>query len=183
MTFEEQNIKGIYKITLEPITDNRGWFARVFCENQFKGAGIHFKCLQVNHSFTKEKGTFRGIHFQFGNYAEYKLIRCISGSVLDFGVDLRKDSETLFCHYSLELNSENNTMLLLSPGIGHAFQTLQGNSTLNYFHSANYNPLFEGGIRFDDPKINLKLPLKIKNLSERDKTHPFLNDKFTGLEI
>jgi len=90
MIFEEQNIKGIFKVTLSPFIDNRGAFSRLFCEEEFAQAGIPFSCKQVNQSFTKEKGSFRGIHYQFGAFAEWKLIRCIQGSILDFGVDLRK---------------------------------------------------------------------------------------------
>jgi dTDP-4-dehydrorhamnose 3,5-epimerase len=182
MIFEEQNIKGIFKVTLSPYIDNRGAFSRLFCEEEFAQAGIPFSCKQINQSFTKEKGSFRGIHYQFGAFAEWKLIRCIQGSVLDFGVDLRKNSSTLYKSFSIELTEDNHTMLLLPPGVGHAFQTLEENTTLVYFHSSFYNSKYEGGIKFDDPKIQLNLPLEITNLSERDKNHPLINTDFTGID-
>lgn len=182
MVFEEQNIKGIYKISLSTFKDDRGAFARLFCEEEFLKAGINFSCKQINQSFTKEKGSFRGIHYQFGPFAEWKLIRCLQGGVMDYGVDLRQNSPTLFQSFSIELSEDNETMLLLPPGVGHAFQTLKENTTLIYFHSSYYNPTFEGGVKFDDLKIQLNLPLEITNLSERDKNHPLINTHFTGIE-
>ncbi len=183
MKFEEQSIPGVFVVKLTPFKDTRGWFARMFCENEMNEAGIPFSCKQINHSFTAQKGSFRGIHYQFGEFAEYKLVRCIAGSVLDIAVDLRQHASTLFQHVAVELSHDNDTMLLLPPGVGHAFQTLQDDSALIYCHSSFYNPAFEGGVRYDDPKINLHLPLPITDLSDRDKQHPFLNPNFTGLAI
>ena len=183
MKFEQQSISGIYKITLHSFRDDRGAFARLFCSQELGAQGLDVRCQQINQSFTKDKGSFRGVHFQFGPFAETKIVRCLSGRILDFGVDLRKNSPTLFSSYAVELSEDNDTMLLLPPGVGHAFQTLTDNCTLIYFHSSFYNPAFEGGVRYDDPKINLNLPLPIANISTRDMNHPLLTSNFSGIEI
>ncbi|MFZ4752520.1 MAG: dTDP-4-dehydrorhamnose 3,5-epimerase family protein [Chitinophagaceae bacterium] len=182
MKFEPLNIKGIYKITLDRFNDHRGWFVRNFCYERFTEVGINFQIQQVNHSYTKKKGSFRGIHFQFGPFAEYKLVRCISGRVLDFAVDLRRNSDTLFQSVSVELSSENDQMILIPPGVGHAFQTLEDNSALIYLHSSIYNCDYEGGIKYNDSKLKLKLPLEITEISERDKSLPNIKSNFIGLE-
>jgi dTDP-4-dehydrorhamnose 3,5-epimerase len=182
MLFEEQHIKGVFKITLEPRSDDRGWFARAYCNNEFSAAGIHFNITQINHSFTKTRGSFRGIHYQTSPFAEYKLVRCINGAVLDFAVDLRINSPTILQHVSVELSSDNYAMLLLPPGVGHAFQSLSDDATLLYLHSSYYNQQFEGGIRYNDEKIKLNLPLTIADISDRDLNHPLLNKHFLGIE-
>lgn len=182
MIFEELAIQGVFQITLTPFSDERGWFARMFCNHEFAEHGIQFPINQINHSFTKTKGSFRGIHYQFGEYAEYKLVRCISGAVIDFAVDLRKGSSTLFQSVSAELSAENHRMLLLPPGVGHAFQSLEDNTALIYLHSSFYMKAFEGGIKYNDSKINLNLPLDIADISERDKNHPLLDTHFSGIE-
>ncbi len=183
MTFEEQSISGIYKITLQSFRDDRGAFARLFCTQELAKQGLTVSCEQINQSYTKEKGSFRGIHYQFGPFAETKIIRCIRGRILDIGVDLRKNSPTLLSSYALELSEDNDTLLLLPPGVGHAFQTLTDDCTLIYFHSSFYNPAFEGGVRYDDPKINLNLPLPVANISTRDMNHPLLTSNFSGIDI
>ena len=181
MTCKELDIEGVYEITQTPFEDERGWFARIYCEEEFQTFGLQIIWKQINESFTKNKGSFRGIHYQFGPYAEYKLIRCITGSVMDFGVDLRKNSPTLNRHVCVELSQMNRKMLLLPPGVGHAFQTLSDNTTLIYCHSNFYNKAFEGGVRFNDSKIQLYLPLEVSDISERDKNHPLLNEQFSGI--
>lgn len=182
MTFEEQNIKGVYKITLNPILDKRGWFARSFCSKEFKEHGIRFDINQINHSYTSLKGSFRGIHYQFGKFAEYKLVRCIAGSVIDYAVDLRKNSRTLYQNIGVELSDSNLQMLLLPPGVGHAFQTLENNTSLIYLHSSFYNKEYEGGFKYNDPKINLNLPLEIMDISERDQNHSLIDSNFLGID-
>ncbi len=109
-------------------------------------------------------------------------MRCINGAVLDFAVDLRKNSATLLQHISLELSSQNHCMLLLPPGVGHAFQTLTDDATLLYLHSSYYNPQYEGGFRYNDEKIKLNLPLPIADISDRDVNHPNIGTNFLGIE-
>jgi len=182
MVFQELSIQGVFKISLNPVSDNRGWFNRLYCKEMFANAGIDFSITQINHSFTKMKGSFRGIHYQIAPFSEYKLITCISGAVLDFGVDLRKNSDTLFQSISVELSESNQQALLLPPGVGHAFQTLEDNTGLLYLHSSFYNKHYEGGIPYNDPKINLNLPLEIADISERDRKHPLIETNFQGIE-
>jgi dTDP-4-dehydrorhamnose 3,5-epimerase len=182
MQFEQTKIEGVYIVKLSKHEDHRGWFARAYCENEFQNQGINFCIRQINHSFTKQRGSFRGVHYQFGKFSEHKLVKCISGSVIDFGVDLRKNSSTLFETVSVELTDSNNTMLLLPPGVGHGFQTLKDDTSLIYLHSSFYNKNYEGGFRYNDAKINLNLPLAISDISERDCKHPLINHNFLGVE-
>jgi dTDP-4-dehydrorhamnose 3,5-epimerase len=182
MKFETTQIKGVYKISIQPIADDRGWFGRIFCSKEFALQNINFQINQINHSFTKNKGSFRGIHYQFGAFAEYKLVRCIEGAVQDFAVDLRQNSPTLFQSVAVELSPQNQTMLLLPPGVGHAFQTLENDTALIYLHSSFYNTQFEGGFRYNDAKINLHLPLPIQNISDRDLNYPLISENFKGIE-
>lgn len=183
MKFQELEIEGIYLIETQKIEDSRGYFFRTYCEEEFSNVGLTIQWKQTNHSFTAKKGTFRGIHYQIAPYQEYKLIRCISGSVIDFGVDLRKDSKTFLNNISIELNAQNNKMLLLPPGVGHAFQTLEDDTALVYMHSALYKPSHEGGVFYDDKKIKLPLPLHITEISERDRSYSALPDNFGGIDF
>jgi dTDP-4-dehydrorhamnose 3,5-epimerase len=181
MKFTELSIAGVYLIEVNKIEDARGYFFRTFDDEEFSKHGLNIHWKQANHSFSLKKGTFRGIHFQKKPFQEYKLIRCTSGAILDFGIDLRKDSKTLFQHIQVELNEKNHAMLLLPPGVGHAFQTLEDNTTLVYMHSELYQPNFEGGFYYDDNKIKLSLPLPITEISERDKNYLMMSDDFEGL--
>jgi dTDP-4-dehydrorhamnose 3,5-epimerase len=182
MKFTELGIKGVYLVETQKIEDHRGHFFRTYCEDEFERNGLKIHWKQTNHSFTKARGAFRGIHFQVAPYSEYKLIRCISGSVIDFGVDLRKGSATLFGHVHAELSADNHAMLLLPPGVGHAFQTLEDNTALVYMHSAPYMPGYEGGVFYDDKKIKLPLPLRVTELSEKDSNYAGLPDDFGGID-
>lgn len=182
MKFIEQNIKGVYLIEAKVIEDNRGYFFRTYCDDEFSQIGLNIQWKQSNHSFTRKKGTFRGVHFQTAPFSEYKLIRCIAGAVMDFGVDLRRNSPTLYQHISAELTEDNHQMLLLPPGVGHGFQTLMDNSALIYMHSALYKPDFEGGVFYDDEKIKLPLPLQITEISDRDKNYGLIPDNFDGID-
>ena len=181
MKFTELSIAGVYLIETIKIEDQRGYFFRTYDELEFSKHGLDIQWKQSNHSVSLKKGTFRGIHFQKQPYQEYKLIRCITGAVIDFGIDLRKNSKTQFQYISVELNQKNNAMLLLPPGIGHAFQTLEDNTALVYMHSELYQPNFEGGFMYNDNKIKLSLPLEITEISERDKSYPIIADEFEGL--
>jgi dTDP-4-dehydrorhamnose 3,5-epimerase len=181
MNFQELSISGVYLITQTPFIDNRGRFARIICEQELIASGLDIKWKQANQSLTHRKGSFRGIHYQFGPFSEYKLVKCIKGAVLDFCIDLRAKSPQLLQSASAELSESNQQMLLLPPGVGHAFQTLTDNAELLYFHSSFYNKEFEGGLRFDDPLIRLSLPLPVSDISERDRTHPFLTEQFSGI--
>tara|TARA_Y100000385_G_C13011825_1_gene602017 strand:+ start:414 stop:968 length:555 start_codon:yes stop_codon:yes gene_type:complete len=184
MKFEETFLKGVYVITPKIIGDERGWFMRTYCENLFSKNIPNFnsKWRQMNHSFSEEKFTWRGFHFQESPYKETKLIRCISGKVLDYILDIRIGSETFLKCFSTELSSKNKKMIYVPKGFAHGFLTLESNSELVYIHDEYYNPEFERGINYLDPKLKIILPEKPKEISQRDKSHKLLNNNFKGIK-
>ncbi len=137
--------------------------------------------VQINQSINYLKGTFRGFHYQKSPYTDEKLIRCISGSVLDIVVDIRKRSKTYMKYFSVELTAENKKMLYVPAGFAHGFITLEDNSQLIYQHTAYYIPNQEASINYKDPVISLKLPIDIKVISEKDLKVPFIDTHFKGL--
>ncbi|MFT4091994.1 MAG: dTDP-4-dehydrorhamnose 3,5-epimerase [Niabella sp.] len=171
MTFEPTPLPGSYIITLSPKGDSRGWFMRSFCKKEFEQIGHIEEWVQMNHSFTAAKGTIRGMHFQTAPYSEIKMVRCIAGSVFDVIIDLRKDSPTYLHWFGTELSAANKKMLYIPGGFAHGFQTLTDNAELLYQHSEFYQPGYESGILYNDPKINIQWPLAVTELSERDKNH------------
>ncbi|WP_343689598.1 dTDP-4-dehydrorhamnose 3,5-epimerase [Chitinophaga sp.] len=175
MIFNETPLAGSYEITLQPFSDDRGWFARTYCKREFESIGHVEEWVQMNHSFTKQKGSIRGMHFQHSPHEEIKMIRCISGAIYDVIVDIRKDSPTYLQWFGIELSAENGKMLYIPKGFAHGFQTLEDNCALIYHHSAFYMPEVEGGLRYDDPKLNIKWPLAVKDISARDRQHPLIN--------
>lgn len=172
MIFNPTPLKGSFVIELSPVTDSRGWFARAFCKNEFSEIGHVKEWVQINHSFTKARGTLRGMHFQIPPCEEIKLVRCITGSVYDVIIDIRKNSQSYLKWFSTELSASNKKMIYIPEGFAHGFQTLTENSELIYHHSEFYTPGSEKGIMFNDPAINIKWPLPISDISEKDKNHP-----------
>ena len=181
MTFRETSLKGSYVIDLELFTDERGWFARTFCKNEFAQIGHNKEWVQFNHSFTKEKGTIRGMHYQLPPFTEIKQVRCIAGAVFDVIVDLRKDSATFLQWVGIELSAQNKKMIYIPEGFAHGFQTLAANSELIYHHSQFYKPGVEGGIKYNDPAVPIEWPLPLTNISARDSQHPLLDANFKGI--
>ncbi len=181
MIFTETPLSGSFIVSLNPIGDSRGWFARTYCKNEFAQIGHDKEWVQINHSFTSLKGTIRGLHFQNNPFSEIKLLRCISGAVYDVIVDLRKNSPTFLKWFGTELSAENKNMLYIPKGFAHGFQSLADNTELIYHHSEFYNSEAESGLMFDDEKLNIKWPLEVADISERDKNHQLLNSTFKGL--
>lgn len=181
MIFSPTPLQGSYEIFPEPRMDNRGWFARFYCKEEFALIGHTEEWVQMNHSFTKVKGTIRGLHFQHPPFGEIKFLRCISGSVFDVIVDLRKNSGTFLNWYGTELSSENKKMLYIPEGFAHGFQTLSNDCELLYHHSRTYQPKAEAGIRYNDQLVNIDWPLPVTEISERDAAHPLLTTSFKGL--
>jgi len=181
MKFSETGLKGAYTIELNPLTDNRGLFERLFCKKELSAIGFNKEIVQINHSYTFKKGTLRGLHFQRPPYAEIKFIKCIKGSVFDVAVDIRKESPTFLHWFGVELAEDNNKMYYLPEGFAHGFQTLKSNTELLYFHTGYYNPGSEVGINYSDPFLDLKFPLKVTEISVRDKSHSYLSDPYTEL--
>lgn len=181
MIFIPTPLEGSYEVSLAPRADSRGWFARFYCKDEFKQIGHDKEWVQMNHSFTAEKGALRGMHFQYPPYSEIKMVRCIAGSVYDVIIDVRKNSQTFLQFYATELSALKKNMLYIPEGFAHGFQTLTADCELIYFHSEYYTPNGEGGIRFDEPLVNINWPLPVKEISERDSNHPYLNENFKGI--
>ena len=180
MKFIPTILNGSFTIQLDPINDERGWFARYFCKKEFSTIGHNKEWVQMNHSFSLKKGTLRGMHFQKPPYSEIKLVRCIQGSVFDVIIDLRKDSPTFLKWFGTELSAENKLMMYIPEGFAHGFQTLEDNSGLLYMHTAYYSPEAEDGLRYNDPLVNISWPIEISEISMRDTNHDIL-EKFNGL--
>ena len=181
MIFSPTPLSGSFSIDLNPFSDERGWFARYFCKNEFKEIGHDAEWVQMNHSFTKQVGSVRGMHYQEGEYKEIKLVRCIAGKVYDVIIDIRKDSPTFLKWFGIELSAENKKMLYIPAGFAHGFQCLSDNCELLYHHSAFYTPGRETGISYNDPAVNIEWPIEITVISERDKNHPFITNNFKGI--
>lgn len=183
MIFSEIKLKGSYVIEPQPFVDDRGWFARYCCMNEFATIGHSKEWLQMNHSFTNQKGSLRGMHYQLSPFSEIKFVRCIAGTVFDVIVDLRKGSETFLQWFGTELSSINKKMIYIPEGFAHGFQCLSDNCELLYHHTEYYMPNAEAGIKYDDPKINIHWPLELTVISERDKSHPYLSKNFKGISL
>jgi len=181
MTFSPAPLAGSFIIDLTPFSDSRGWFARTYCKNEFHEIGHIAEWVQMNHSFTKQKGSIRGMHYQLSPFSEIKMVRCIAGAVFDVIVDLRKGSPTFMQWFGIELSAANKKMLYIPEGFAHGFQTLTDDCELVYHHSQFYTPGAEGGIKFDDAAVNIKWPLPVTSISERDNQHPMLDENFKGL--
>ena len=183
MKFTETKLKDAYVIELEKYGDERGFFARAFCKKEYEEVGLRNEIVQINDSLSKDKGTLRGMHYQLAPKAEDKIVRCIKGSLYDVIIDIRKDSETFGEWIGVELSAENRKMLFVPKGFAHGFQTLEPNCELLYLHTEFYSPDCEGAVRFDDPKVGIKWPLDVTEISERDKNHALLSEDFEGILV
>lgn len=181
MIFTQTLLAGSYIIDLEPRPDDRGWFARYYCKDEFQQIGHTKEWMQMNHSETDKKGSIRGMHFQVHPFKEIKMLRCIAGAVYDVIIDLRKDSATFLQWVGVELSVTNKRMLYIPEGFAHGFQCLEDNCELIYNHSAVYQTGAEKGIRYNDPLVNIEWPLPVSVISLRDKQHPLLDKKFKGI--
>lgn len=176
-------ISGIVVVELEPIKDSRGSFKRLFCEQELRSVIDTRSIVQINHSSTASVGSIRGLHYQNPPHAEMKLVQCLEGCVWDVAVDLRADSPTFLQWHAEELSPANCKMLVIPEGCAHGFQTLEPNSELLYFHTALYNKFAEGGVRYNDPRLNIAWPLNVGEISERDQNHPLILDNYMGIEL
>lgn len=175
MTFTETSLKGSFLIALTTHGDSRGWFARTYCKKEFQEIGHTSEWVQMNHSFSAQKGTLRGLHFQKEPFAEIKMLRCIAGAVFDVIVDLRQGSPTYLSWYGAELSAANKQMLYVPKGFAHGFQTLSDNTELIYHHSEYYHPEAEAGVMYNDPALKINWPLEITEISDRDLRHSFID--------
>jgi dTDP-4-dehydrorhamnose 3,5-epimerase len=160
---------------LERREDQRGFFARAFCQNEFQAHGLKPVIAQVNIASTRKKGTLRGLHFQYPPAAETKLVRCTRGGILDIIVDLRPESATYLQHVSVELNEDNQRALYVPERFAHSYLTLRENTDTSYHVGEFYTPDAEGGLLYNDPRLGLKWPIPITTISEKDQKFPLLD--------
>lgn len=172
MLFEETALKGAFVIEIKKLEDERGFFGRTFCQNEFKEHGLETDVSQANMSLTKLKGTFRGMHYQISPFQETKLVRCTQGAIYDVIIDLRENSPTYGKWFGVELTSDNHKMLYVPKDFAHGFITLENNTAVNYMVSQFYTPNSERGIKWDDPQFGITLPIPITVISDKDNSHP-----------
>ncbi len=156
--------------------DHRGWFMETYSKEKFKELGVNTDFIQDNHSFSAQKGTLRGLHFQLDPKAQSKLVRCTKGEILDVAVDLRKDSPTYKKWVGVKLTESNKKQLLIPMGFAHGFLTLTEDVEVQYKVNEYYSPLNDRSIRFDDPEIGVEWGIENPILSEKDLKAPNLSD-------
>lgn len=178
MHFIKTPLKDAFIIDLDKKGDDRGFFARFFCTNEFKAHNLDDHFVQVNNSLSAQKGTLRGMHYQLHPKAESKLVRCVKGALYDVIIDLRKDSPTFGQHYGHELTAENRSMMYVPKGFGHGFITLTDDTEALYLVSEFYSPELERGIRWNDPYFNIQWPIKPVTVSQKDEQHPDFNPDY-----
>jgi dTDP-4-dehydrorhamnose 3,5-epimerase len=171
MFFNPVPLAGAYLINLDKKSDERGFFARAFCEQEFGQHGLVGHFCQVNNSLSKQKGTLRGMHYQLAPKAETKVVRCLRGALYDVILDIRKSSPTFGKSFGAELTAENRQMMYVPKGFAHGFITLTDNTEAMYFVDEFYSPEHERGIRYDDPKFELQWPAVPSVISEKDKAN------------
>ena len=176
-------LPGVLVVETAPLVDQRGAFARWFCEKELGAIMARRHIAQVNYSRTSRAGALRGFHYQHAPHAEMKLIRCINGRVFDVAVDLRHGSTTFLRWHAEELTPANGRMLVIPEGCAHGFQAMEAGSDLLYLHTALYAPDAEGGVRFDEPRIGVSWPMPVVDLSQRDNSFPVLDAGFSGILV
>lgn len=175
MIFTATPLEGAFLIDLEKRGDDRGFFARAFCEQEFAHCNLVAHFCQVNNSLSAQKGTLRGLHYQLAPKSETKLVRCIRGSLYDVILDLRRWSPTFARSFGIELSAENRRMMYVPKGFAHGFLTTADDTEALYFVDEFYSPEHERGIRYDDPGFSLDWPWPPAIISEKDKNHPNFN--------
>jgi dTDP-4-dehydrorhamnose 3,5-epimerase len=170
MIFTETSLPGAYLVELERREDERGFFARSFCQREFTDLGLDPCVAQCNISFNHKKGTLRGMHYQLPPHAEAKLVRCTRGAIYDVIVDLRRDSNTFMKWYSVELTAENWAALYIPKGFAHGFQTLADDTEVFYQMSEFYAPESASGFHWKDPQIDIYWPFNISVISQKDQS-------------
>jgi dTDP-4-dehydrorhamnose 3,5-epimerase len=172
MKFAETPIAGAWLIDLEKRGDDRGFFARVFCVREFAEHGLVTQFVQVNNSLSGIQGTLRGMHYQLAPRAETKVVRCIRGAFWDAILDLREDSPTFGRWFGAELTAANRRMMYVPKGCAHGFLTLTDDAESFYLVDEFYSPEHERGVRWNDPRFNIRWPLEPSVVSEKDSNHP-----------
>jgi dTDP-4-dehydrorhamnose 3,5-epimerase len=169
-------------IELEKHGDERGFFARLFCEKEFAAVGVAAHFVQINNSLSAKKGTLRGLHYQLAPAAEVKVVRCVRGALFDAIVDIRPDSPSFGQWFGAELNAENRLMMYVPRGFAHAILTLADDTEALYLVSDFYSPKNERGLRWNDPRFNIAWPIAPSEISAKDAAWPDFDPQFHGIE-
>ncbi len=172
MIFTETKLKGAFIIEIKKIGDERGFFGRSWCRNEMEEHGLNGSIAQINTSLSKHKGTLRGLHFQIAPYQECKMIRCTRGAIFDMIVDLRPDSPTFLQWFGEELTMDNHKALYSPEGFAQGFITLTDDAEITYFTTQFYAPRMDRGVRYNDPKFGIKLPIEPMIISDKDRNWP-----------
>jgi dTDP-4-dehydrorhamnose 3,5-epimerase len=174
MKFTACSVPGPQLVELDQLTDERGFFARSFCEKEFADAGLESAVAQCNVSHNHVAGTLRGLHYQTADAPEAKLVRCTRGAIVDVVVDMRPSSPTLGRHVAVELTADNRVALYVPPLFAHAYLTLQDDTEVHYQVSQPYTPNTERGLRFDDPVLGIEWPRGVQVISDKDRSWPLV---------
>ena len=174
-------IAGLTVVESPVRADPRGEFQRIFCEDELRELMGSRRIVQANRSLTLRQGAVRGLHFQNPPHAEMKLVRCTAGRIWDVAVDLRRDSSTFLAWHAEELSPGNGRMLVVPEGFAHGFQVLEPASEVLYLHTAAYAPQSESGVRYDDPRLAIRWPLAVSEVSDRDAALPRVDERFKGI--
>jgi len=181
MKIKKLKFKNSFLFSIEKKEDNRGFFQNIFIEKKIQNLVSFNRIMQINRSFTKRKGTVRGLHFQKSKFNESKIVFCTKGKIMDIIVNLKKNSKDFLKHEKIILSEDHNKAIFIPEGFAHGFQTLSKNCELIYLHSKKYNKNFEDGLNVLDPALGIKWPLKISNMSTRDQNFKLINKKFKGI--
>jgi dTDP-4-dehydrorhamnose 3,5-epimerase len=178
MKFQETKLPGVFEIHLDPLADERGFFARSWCQKEFETRGLNSRLVQCNVSFNLRQATLRGLHYQAAPFAEAKVVRCTSGAIYDVAVDLRPESPAYLQWWGVTLTAANRDMLYVPEGCAHGFVTLQDNSEVFYQMSESYEPASARGVRWDDPAFKIAWPLLPRVISDRDRSYQNFQSEF-----
>lgn len=176
MRFTSTNLEGVHIVELDRLTDDRGFFARVWCPREFEQQGLNPHVAQSNIGYSERRGTLRGMHYQIAPHEEAKLVRCTRGAVYDVAVDLRPESPTYLEWFGVELNANNARMLYVPPGCAHGYLTLADGTELFYQTSEFYERAAARGVRYDDPAFGIDWPVEIRVISEQDRSWPLMDE-------
>src|SRR5215210_3326353 len=176
MIFTETELQGAFVIDLERREDNRGFFARAFCQHEFTDHGLKPVIAQANIGFNRRRGCVRGMHYQYPPAAETKYVRCTRGAILDIIVDLRPESPTYLEHVSVELTADNHRAIYVPGRFAHGYQVLEDSTATSYQVGEFYTPGSEGGLRYDDPALGLAWPHPVTEISDKDRCWPLFED-------
>jgi dTDP-4-dehydrorhamnose 3,5-epimerase len=174
MRFEQTKLKEVLIVHQEVMSDNRGFFSRVYCEQTFNKTGLNFTAKQINRSLSLNKFTLRGLHYQINDSAEEKFIRVIKGSIWDVAVDVRPESPTYLRYVGVNLDAVSSHGIFIPKGFAHGMLTMSDDTEIEYIVSSSYSPANERGLRWNDPSLGITWPQEPKYMSEKDSTWKFL---------